>query len=266
MQDQDPARLFHARQDRRLVERGEGAQINDLNVEALLFKLFGGIERRKDHRTKSNNRQIAAFARNSCLANLNNVIIGRYLFAQARQSIKLLMFEVKNGIRIANRSLDQTFRVISCSRLDHFQTSRVEKKRFRIERVKRSGTQARATRSTENRGDISTPAIARLRCVVRQQIKTRGNKVDKLELRNGPHSHQGSTAGGADNCAFRNRRVNHASLAKLINQPVGYFKCAPVRAHVFTYNKHSRVAFHFFPDTLADGFDKSDYAAALGAR
>ena len=71
--------------------------------------------------------------------------------------------------------------------------------------------------------------------------------------------------GSANNRSFRNRRVDYAFFAKLIDQAISDFERAAIKTNVFTDDEHSRVAFHLFPDTLSYCFNERGKAAARGA-
>ena len=72
-------------------------------------------------------------------------------------------------------------------------------------------------------------------------------------------------ARSAHNCAFRNRSIDNAAVAELIDQPVGNFESAAIGSDVFADYKDRRVAFHLFPDALANGFNQGRLAAAFRA-
>src|SRR5437588_833688 len=122
---------------------------------------------------------------------------------------------------------------------------------------------ARAARAAEDRGYTSAPAEATLGRVVRQHVEGGRDEVYELELGDRAHAHEGRAARRADNRRLRDRRVNHASLAELVQQTVRHLERAAVRAHVLADEEHRRVALHLLPDALAYGLDERDHAAAL---
>ena len=175
------------------------------------------------------------------------------------------MLEVEHRIGIANRSFDQAFRIVSSRRLDDLQSRGVQKKRLGIQRVERTRAHARAAWTTKHCGQSRAPAITTLRGIVRQQIEAGRNEIDKLKLRDRSHAHQRRATRRSDNRAFRDRRIDHAFFAKLIEQSVGDFERATVRADVFADHKHGWIAFHLFPDTLANRFDHGGLSATFRA-
>src|SRR5690242_19118224 len=117
------------------------------------------------------------------------------------------------------------------------------------------------TRPAKHRRNISAPAIATLRRVVRQQIETARDEIDELKLSDRFHAHQARAACGTDDRGFRDRGINHARFAEVIDQTVSDFEGAAVRANVFADDEDGRVHFHLFPDALANRFDHRGHSA-----
>src|SRR6185369_10205605 len=176
------------------------------------------------------------------------------------------MLEEEHRIGIADRRFDQAFRVVSRRRLDNLQSRSVQEKRLRVERMKRPRTYSRSAWTTKHRRNAGAPAISTLRRVVCQQIEARGNEIDKLKLSDRSHAHQRCATRCADDRAFRDRRVDHAFLAKLIDQSVSDFERAAIRADVFTDHKHGWIAFHLLPNTLANGLNERGLSTTFRAR
>src|SRR5712692_4923778 len=131
--------------------------------------------------------------------------------------------------------------------------------------MKRARAHAGAARPAKHCRNVRAPAIATLRRIVGQQIETAGNEVDELKLGDWPQAQQRRPARRADNRGFRDGRVDHAFVAKVIDDAFRNFECAAVRADVFADQKDSRVALHLFPDALPYGFDHGGQAATRRA-
>src|SRR5260370_10019933 len=131
--------------------------------------------------------------------------------------------------------------------------------------MKRTRADARTAWPSKHRRDIRAPAIATLRRVVCEQIKTTTDKVDELKLSDGPHPHQGRAARRANDCRFRNRRVDHAFFSQLVDDAFGDFEGAAIDADVFADQKARRGALHLFPDSSANRFDHPGHAATRRA-
>src|SRR5215208_201562 len=125
---------------------------------------------------------------------------------------------------------------------------------------------ARTTWTTKNRRYGGAPAVTTLRSVISKQIEAGGNKVDELKLCNRAHSHQRGATCCSNNRAFGNWSVDHTFFAKLVDQAVSDFERAAVCADVFADDKDCRVAFHLFPDALANCFDHRCLSATFRTR
>src|SRR4030088_1238191 len=132
--------------------------------------------------------------------------------------------------------------------------------------MKRTGAHSRTAWTTKDRWNVRAPTIATLRCVVSQQVKTGSDEINKSKICSTIDTHQSGAAGCANDCRFAIWRINQAPFAKMIDQPVSNFECSAVGANVFADYKHSRVAFHLFPDALANCFNQRRLAATFGPR
>src|SRR5215213_7823710 len=124
----------------------------------------------------------------------------------------------------------------------------------------------RAAWTTKHRRQSSAPAITTLRSVVRKQVESSGNKIYKLKLGNGTHTHQRRATRRTNDRAFGDRRVDHSFFTKLIKQSISNFERAAICADVLANHKHGRVAFHLLPDSLANRLNHGGLPAPLRAR
>ena len=84
-----------------------------------------------------------------------------------------------------------------------------------------------------NGRNICAPAITAFRGIIRKQIKTATDEVDKLKLGHRPHAHERRATSCAHDGRFGNRSINHALWAKLIDDSIRNLERAAVYAHVF---------------------------------
>ena len=122
--------------------------------------------------------------------------------------------------------------------------------------MKRTRAHARTAGPAENGRNIRAPTITTLGRVVGEQIEAGGDEIDKLKLSHRFHPHQARATRRPDDRGLGNRRIDHSPGAKLIDEPISHLKSAAIRADVFADNKHRRVAFHLFPNALADRLDE----------
>src|ERR1700741_2332430 len=105
--------------------------------------------------------------------------------------------------------------------------------------MKWSGPYTRTTWTTKDRRQSSAPAITTLGRVVRQQIEAGGNEIDKLKLSNRTHALHPRPKSCPDDRAFRDRRIDDALFAKLVEQAIGNLERAAIRADVLADHKHA---------------------------
>src|SRR5690606_36008097 len=106
--------------------------------------------------------------------------------------------------------------------------------------------------------NAAAAAVSGFCCVVRQHIETTRNEVDELKLGDGFHTHQGSTAGCADDGGLCDRGIDNAAGAEMVNNPAGKLKGPAIGANIFAYNENGLVAGHLFPNAVTDSLDHCD--------
>jgi len=89
-------------------------------------------------------------------------------------------------------------------------------------------------------------------------IETAEDEIDELHFGDRAKAEIAHAAGGADDGAFADGRVDDAFPAKLLEETFAGFERASVDADVFADKNHARVGGHFFKHRLADGFEESD--------
>src|SRR5262249_45714648 len=100
---------------------------------------------------------------------------------------------------------------------------------------------------------------------IRDLVERTGNEVGELHFCYRPHAHQGGADRGSHDSGLRNRRVDHAPLAESFEHSCGDFEGAAINADVLAKDEHTFILFHFFPDTLTNGFDVCSQAHLLMA-
>ena len=95
----------------------------------------------------------------------------------------------------------------------------------------------------------------RLRDHVGDLVEGAADEVHELEFGYGPHAGQGCAKGGSDDGRFGNGRIDDALGTEAIDEAVGDLEGTTVDTNVFADAEDGWVALHFFPDSLADGFE-----------
>src|SRR5271166_3412647 len=95
----------------------------------------------------------------------------------------------------------------------------------------------------------------RFRDHVADLVEGATNEIHELELGDGTHAGERGSEGRADDGGLGDGRVNDTLGAEAVDETVGDFERAAVDADVFAEAEDGGVAVHFFPDSLADGFE-----------
>src|SRR5437899_8004409 len=112
-----------------------------------------------------------------------------------------------------------------------------------------------AARPAQDKRCGRTPKIVRLGDHVADLVEGAADEVHELKFGDRAHPCERRSESRAHNGGFGNRRVDDALEAKAVDESVGDFEGAAVDANVFAETEDGRIAVHFFPDSLADGFE-----------
>jgi hypothetical protein len=95
----------------------------------------------------------------------------------------------------------------------------------------------------------------RFRGHVYDLIESAADEVHELKFGDGAESGQSRPEGSADDRGFGDGRVDDSLGAEAVNETIRNFESSTVDADVFAETEDGRVALHFLPDALADGFE-----------
>ena len=107
----------------------------------------------------------------------------------------------------------------------------------------------------DNKRRGRAPSIVSLGNHVDDLVEGAADEVHELELGDRTHAGERRAESGADDGRLGNWCINNALRAEAVNETVGDFKRSAVDANVFAEAEDGGIAFHFFPDALADGFE-----------
>ena len=111
------------------------------------------------------------------------------------------------------------------------------------------------TRPAQHQRCGRAPAVVRRRDHVDDLIEGAADEIHELELGDRTQAGKRRPKRRAYDGRLGDGRVDHALGAEAVDEAVGDFESSAVDADVFAEAKDTRVAFHFFPDSLADGFE-----------
>src|SRR3984957_13476084 len=95
----------------------------------------------------------------------------------------------------------------------------------------------------------------RLRDHVADLVESAADEVHELEFGDGAHAGERCSEGRAHDGGFGDGRVDDALGAEAVDETTSDFKGPAVDADVFAKAEDGGVTVHFFPDSLADGFE-----------
>src|SRR5579872_2939047 len=84
------------------------------------------------------------------------------------------------------------------------------------------------------------------------------DEIHELKFSHRTHACKGSAVGSAHDGRLGDRRIDHALGTEAVDKSVSHFESASIDTDVLADAEDSRVAFHLFPDSLADGFEISE--------
>ena len=91
--------------------------------------------------------------------------------------------------------------------------------------------------------------------MLRDLVEGAADEVHELELGDGAHAGERRSEGRAHDGGLGDGRVDDALGAEAVDETISDFESAAVDADVFAEAEDGGVAVHFFPDSLADGFE-----------
>src|SRR6187551_3177693 len=164
-----------ALEDRLAVPRDQRPEVEDLDGDAVLGQLGGGLVRRVDHRTPGDHRHVVALAVDSRLPERRRVAIVRHFAADP--AIEVLVLEEEHGIGILDGRREQPLRVLGGGGTDHLEARDVREARLGVLRMERPAGEAAAGREPENDRDRRARAIVLLRRDGDEVIPGAGDEV-----------------------------------------------------------------------------------------
>src|ERR1700683_1770810 len=253
VKEDDFVGLLHSLRDGFAVERGDRAQVEDFEIDSVLGQKVGGFERSMDHRGVGDEAEVVTFAREVRFADGDDVILGGNFALDA--AIKIFVLEEDAGIVIPNGGFDQAFGVVGRGRANDFETGIVDEPHFGILRVERAAVDVSAARAAQNERRGCAPQVMRFCDHVADLVEGAADEIHELEFGDGAHTGERCSEGRAYDGGLGDGRVDDALRAEAVDETVGDLKSSAINSDVFAETDNGGVAVHFFPDSLADGFE-----------
>src|SRR5258708_12043931 len=118
--------------------------------------------------------------------------------------------------------------------------------------MERAAVDAYAGGAADDDGSGRVPEVVTLGDEVGELVEAAGDEIDELHFGDGAQAEIAHAAGGADDGAFADGRVNHALPAEFFEQAFAGFERASIDADVLPDEGDSGAVSHpFHPDLLA---------------
>ena len=136
-----------------------------------------------------------------------------------------------------------------------FQAGIVDEPHLWILRVEGAAVDVSAAGAAQDERRGRAPEVVRLGDHVADLVEGAADEVHELKFGDRAHAGERRAESRAHDGGFGDGRVDDALGAEAVDESVGDFERAAVDADVFAEAEDGRVALHFFPDSLADGFE-----------
>ena len=170
-------------------------------------------------------------------------------------AVEIFVLEEDAGVVVADRGFDEAFGVVGRGGADHFEAGIVDEPHLGILRVEGAAVDVSAAGAAQDERSGSAPEVVRLGDHVADLVEGAADEVHELELGDGAHAGERRAEGRAHDGGLGDGRVDDALGAEAVDESVGDFEGAAVDADVFAEAEDGGIAVHFFPDSLADGFE-----------
>ena len=215
-----------------------------------------------DHRGVSDDAQVVAFASDARFADGDDVVIRGDFFFDA--AVEIFVLEEDAGIVVADGGFDQALGVVGRGGADDFEAGIVDEPHLGILRVEGAAVDVSAAGAAQDERSGRAPEIVRLGDHVGDLVEGAADEIHELKFGDGAHAGERRAEGRADDGGLGDGRVDDALGAEAVDESVGDFEGAAVDADVFAEAEDGGVAVHFFPDSLADGFEVGELHRVQG--
>ena len=264
VQDNHLVCLLHRLRDGFAIEWRDGAQVEDLDVNSFFAYEVCRFQRGVDHRGISNDAETAAFTDDVRFANGDDVIFRRDFALDS--AVEIFMLKEDARIVVADGSFDQALGIVGRGRADNFEAGIVDEPHLGILRVEGAAVDVSAAGAAQHERCRRAPEIMRFCDHVADLVEGAADEVHELEFGDGAHAGERRSEGRAHYRGLGDGRVDDTLGAEAVDETIGDFECAAINADVFAEAEDRGVAVHFFPDSLADGFEVGELHSVCLAR
>ena len=245
-----------------LIQRSDGAGVDDLHVDALGGQLFRGLQRTGNHESHRHQRHILAGALYVRHADGDGVIgvvniVGDLLL----DLIELLWLAEQHGVVRADGGLQQALGVIGAGGGDDGQAGGVHEQAFHRVGMFTARAVGGAGSAADHQRQLVFRAvhIAPLGHAVENFGKGHHGEVRVHQLHTGPQTGLCRADGAADDGGFRNGGIADPLGAEFLQHPAGNAEDIAELGDILAVDQNLAVPAHFLFQRVADGVCVSDF-------
>jgi hypothetical protein len=232
------------------IERIEGSQIDDRRLDALGRESLGGVEDKMQLARISDDDQVSARAPDCCLAP------GQWRRGKVDilyHRIERLVLDEDDGIGLGQRLAQQMVSIRNRGRHRQSEAWRVHDIGFKTLGMLGTRRPPGAALGSEHHGnaDLAAEHVADFRRLIGKLVHRHAEEVDIHELGHWPQPRHRRPDGCADDGWFRDRRIEDAPGAELLEQILGHAIGAAIAANFFSHDDHIGIFGHRIGQCLA---------------
>jgi hypothetical protein len=211
-------RAAHGGGERLAVERHQRARIDDLHLDPLIGEATGGLEAFVHHPRGGDHGHVTPGALDIRGSERDQRLGLRHL---ADHAIQRAVLENQHRIGIADRGLQQPARIGGRRRNRDFEAGQVHEPRLDGIGMMAAARLADAVRHPQGQRAVELAAehVARLRDLVRDLVHRARHEIGEMHVDHGDQAGGGGAEGRAHDGRLRDRRVEDAVRAELVDQP-----------------------------------------------
>ncbi len=239
-------------QQRRLIQRPDGAEVHYFGLDTLAGQLFRGLEGDAHRLRVADDSDVAPGALHFGEAEWDDVLSLRHL---AFQVVEHLALDEHHRIVVANGALEQAFGVGGRRRHHDFESGNVGVIGLEGLGVLGPELERGAAGAAEHRrhAHLAAGHVAHLGGGVHQLIDREQGKVPGHELDDRPEPGHRRAHAEAGEAELGDGRVHHAHRSELVEQPAAHLVCALIDPDFLSHEKDVGVALHLLTEGSVEG-------------
>ena len=218
--DDEPTGVLEALVDGLVIERREGARVDEIGGDAVGRECIERLLGERHHTADRDHRDMLALAHERRFAERDRVVALR---DRAFARVERLVLEEHHRVVVADRREHQALGIVGVGGHDHLEARHGGDQRVHRLAVLRAHVHASAGGGADDdgAGGLAAEHVAELRGLVEDLIEAHTEEIREHELGHRTHAGERRAIGGADDRGLGDRGVDHAVLAELRQQAFG---------------------------------------------